>query len=68
MAAVLEGKVDSIILTGGMAYQKSFNEKIISRVSFIAEVVIYPGEDEMKALAFNVILALRGQLQIKEYF
>lgn len=67
MAAVLEGKVDAIILTGGMAYQKSFNEKIISRVSFIAEVVIYPGEDEMKALAFNVILALRGQLQIKEY-
>ncbi|MGQ9621531.1 MAG: butyrate kinase [Bacteroidales bacterium] len=67
MAAVLEGKVDAIILTGGMAFQKSFNEKIISRVNFIAEVAIYPGEDELKALAFNALLALRGQIKIKEY-
>jgi len=67
MAAVLEGRVDAIILTGGMAFQKSFNEKIISRINFIAEVAVYPGEDELKALAFNVLLALKGQMQIKEY-
>lgn len=67
MAAVLEGKVDAIILTGGMAYQESFVEKIKSRISFIASVVVYPGEDEMKALAFNTLLALKGKLKIKEY-
>ena len=51
MAAVLEGKVDAIILTGGMAFQESIIDIIRSRVSFIAEVVVYPGEDELKALA-----------------
>ncbi len=67
MATVLKGKVDAIILTGGMAYQESFIEKIKSRVNFIAKVVVYPGEDEMKALAFNAYLALQGKINIKEY-
>ena len=67
MAAVLDGKVDAIILTGGMAHQDSYINYIKSMVSFIAAVVVYPGEDELKALAFNGLLALDGKIEIKDY-
>jgi len=67
MAVVLEGKVDAIILTGGMAFEESHNESLKSMVDFIAEVVVYPGEDELKALAFNGLLALDGKIEIKTY-
>ena len=67
MAAVLSGRVDAIILTGGMAHQESHMNKIRSMVEFIAKVVVYPGEDEMKALAFNGLLALDGKIEIKTY-
>jgi butyrate kinase len=66
-AAVLEGKVDAIILTGGLAYQESHVERIMNRVGFIAEVVVFPGEDEIKALAYNGLLALDGKIEIKSY-
>ncbi len=66
-AAVLEGKVDAIILTGGLAFQKSHVERIRRRVGFIAEVVVFPGEDEIKALAFNGLLALDGKIEIRDY-
>jgi butyrate kinase len=67
LAAVLGGKVDAIILTGGMAYQDSHVGRIKSMVDFIAEVVIYPGEDEIKSLAFNGLLALDGKIEIRTY-
>lgn len=67
MAAVLSGKVDAIILTGGMAYQDTYVSEISSMVSFIAEVVVYPGEDELKALAYNGLLALDGKIEVKTY-
>jgi butyrate kinase len=67
MAAVLDGTVDAIILTGGMAHQDSYINNIRSMVSFIADVVVYPGEDELKALAFNGLLALDGKIEIKDY-
>ncbi|MCX6252878.1 MAG: butyrate kinase [Bacteroidia bacterium] len=67
MAAVLNGQVDAIILTGGMAYQETNIKSIKSMVDFIAEVVVYPGEDEMKALAFNGLLALNEKIEIKIY-
>ena len=66
-AAVLEGRVDAIILTGGLAYQESHVERIRRRVGFIAEVVVFPGEDEIKALAYNGLLALDGKIEIKDY-
>jgi len=66
-AAVLEGKVDAIILTGGMTYNEGHVSRIRSMVGFIAEVVVYPGEDELKSLAFNGLLALDGKIGIKEY-
>jgi butyrate kinase len=66
-AAVLKGDVDGIILTGGLAYDEE-NVKIISdMVGFIAKVVVYPGEDELKALAFNGLLALDGKIEVKNY-
>jgi butyrate kinase len=67
MAAVLNGRVDAIILTGGMAYQDANIKSIRLMVGFIAEVVVYPGEDELKALAFNGLLALDGKIEIKTY-
>jgi butyrate kinase len=67
MATVLNGKVDAIILTGGMAYQDTNIDNIRSMVEFIADVVVYAGEDELKALAFNGLLALNGKIEIKTY-
>jgi butyrate kinase len=67
MAAVLKGKVDAIILTGGMAYQEEHIGRIKEMVEFIAEVVVFPGEDELKSLAFNGLLALDGKVEIKTY-
>ncbi len=67
LAAVLKGDVDAIILTGGISHNPMVVEYIKSMVSFIAPVVIYPGEDELHALVWNGLLVLKGQLQPKEY-
>ena len=67
MSTVLEGEVDAVILTGGMAYEVPFVKNIEDKIKFIARVVVYPGEDEMKALAFNGLLALDGKIEIKTY-
>jgi butyrate kinase len=67
LAAVLSGEVDAIILTGGMAFQEYHVNYIKSMVGFITEVIVYPGEDELRALAFNGLLALKGEITIKEY-
>jgi len=66
-AAVLCGKVDAIILTGGIAYSKDVTEAIKERVGFIGPVVIYPGEDELLALAEGGIRVLKGEEKAKEY-
>lgn len=55
------GKVDAIVLTGGIAYSKYVTEEITKRVSFIAPVVVYPGEDEMLSLALGGLRVLRGE-------
>ncbi|MBQ8955808.1 MAG: butyrate kinase [Lachnospiraceae bacterium] len=66
-AAVLEGKVDAIILTGGIAYGKGVTDAIASYVSWIAPVVVYPGEDELLALAQGGLRVLNGEEEAKEY-
>ncbi|CUU50605.1 butyrate kinase [Clostridium beijerinckii] len=66
-ATVLNGNVDAIILTGGMAYGKPMVNLIRERVGFIAPIVIYPGEDEMLALAQGVIRVFNGEEEVKEY-
>lgn len=67
MAAVLKGEVDGIILTGGISHIAMIVEYIKKMVSFIAPVIIYPGEDEMYALAMNGLMVLRGDIEPKEY-
>lgn len=66
-AAVLKGEVDAIILTGGMAYEEPHVEYIKDMVSFIADVVVYPGEDELRSLAYSGLLAIEGKVEIKQY-
>ena len=66
-AVVLYGKVDAILLTGGMAHSEYITSRLRERVEFLAPVHIYPGEDELEALALNALGALRGELPIKEY-
>ena len=61
MSAVLKGDVDVIIITGGVAHSKWFVNQIIERVHKIAPVHVYPGEDEMKALAMNGLRVLKGE-------
>ena len=67
MATVLKGVVDGILITGGIANSKWFCNMIIERVYRIAPVYVYPGQDEMGALAENALLAINGEIEIKEY-
>ena len=67
MATVLKGEVDAIVLTGGVARWKELVEWIRERVSFIAPVLVYPGEDEMLALAEGALRVLRGEEEAKTY-
>ncbi len=67
MFPVLKGKVDAILITGGIANSKYFVNKIIERVFRIAPVHVYPGEDEMRALAMNGLMVLQGEITAKIY-
>lgn len=65
--AVLYGKVDAILLTGGMAHSDYVVERLKSRISYLAPVHVFPGENEMEALATNAVLALKGEITPKPY-
>jgi butyrate kinase len=67
MATVLDGKVDGILLTGGLAYNKYLTRFIASKVEFISSVFIYPGEDELEALALNALRVATGEVEPLEY-
>lgn len=67
MATVLEGKVDAIIITGGIAYSEKVIANIKKRVGFISEIVVYPGEDELLALAQGAIRVISGEEEAKVY-
>lgn len=66
-SVVLDGMVDAIILTGGIAYDKKFIDRIIKKVSFISRVLVYPGEDELLALAQGGLRVLKKTEKVKEY-
>ncbi len=63
MSTVLEGAVDAILLTGGIAYGKPFVEAVSKRVRHIGPVYVYPGEDEMRALAMNGLMVFSGETE-----
>jgi butyrate kinase len=67
MAAVLKGTVDAILITGGIANDPYICDYISDMVRFIAPVAIYPGEDELSALAHNGLMLLRGLVQAGSY-
>jgi butyrate kinase len=67
LATTICGKVDAIVLTGGVCHSTVITGQISERVGFIAPVVIYPGEDELESLAENGYGILSGEFEIKEY-
>lgn len=67
MSCVLKGKVDQIIMTGGIAYDKQVIAGLKERVGFIAPVTVYPGEDELLALAQGALRVLNKEEAAKEY-
>lgn len=67
MSTVVNGKVDSIIFTGGMANATYIVNRIVDRVKFIAPVAILPGEHELEALAAGSLRALRGETEILDF-
>ncbi len=66
-STVVNGEINGIILTGGVSYSKFVTDIISTRVKFIAPVTIYPGEDEMKALALGGLRVLKGEEVALEY-
>lgn len=67
MATVVDGDVDAIIITGGIAYSKMFTDKLVKKIKFISKVEIMPGENEMESLAYGVLRVLRGEEKAKEF-
>ncbi len=67
MSTVLKGEVDAILLTGGIAYGKPFVDAVSERIAHIAQVYVYPGEDEMRALAMNGLMVYKGEVEPREY-
>jgi len=67
MSAVLAGEVDRIILTGGIAYSQRIVDRIRSRVTFIAPIVVVPGEEELESLVQGAIRVLVGEEVAQSY-
>ena len=67
MACVLSGKVDQIIVTGGIAYNKEVVDVLQERAGWIAPLTVYPGEDELLALAQGAIRVLTGEEEAMKY-
>ena len=67
MATSLCGNVDAILITGGIAHSKRITDYLAGHCNFIAPIYVYPGENELLALAQNAIGALTGELEVKTY-
>lgn len=67
MAAVLAGRVDAVVLSGGLARSPNFVQTISERVKYIGPIKVYPGEKEMEALALGVLRVLTGESEARIY-
>ncbi|MGD9048515.1 MAG: butyrate kinase [Anaerolineae bacterium] len=67
MATVLEGDVDAIVISGGVAHSRMLLDWIKKRVAWIAKILVYPGEDEMLALVLGALRVLRGEEKAQVY-
>ncbi|MBZ4677368.1 MAG: buk [Anaerophaga sp.] len=65
--SVLQGEVDAVLITGGMAQNNTVVGYIRKYIDWIGNIKIYPGEDEMSALAMNALEVLKGEMECKEY-
>lgn len=66
-SVVLKGQVDAILLTGGIAFNEIFIQLLTYRIAWISPIRVFPGEDEMRALALNVLMVINGELEPKIY-
>ena len=67
MATVLKGQVDAVVITGGLAYSEMLVSWIRERVEWIAPLLVFPGQDEMLAMAQGALRVLRGEQAAREY-
>ena len=67
MATVVYGKVDTIILTGGIAYSNLITENIRKRVEFISDVCVMPGENELESLSLGILRVLNKEEDVRIY-
>lgn len=67
MATTMSGDVQAIVLTGALAFADLLVGMVAERVSFIADVLVYPGEDELEALARGALEVLRGEAEARIY-
>jgi butyrate kinase len=67
LAAAVSGKLDAVVLTGGLARSGRVVGEIRDRVAFLAPVLVYPGENELEALALGVLAVLRGDAEPRVY-
>ena len=67
MAVALQGNIDAILLTGGIAHSKAITSAISEYCRFLAPIEVYPGENELQALAQNALRVLRGEMEAKIY-
>ena len=66
-AAAMKGNYDAILITGGIAHSERFISDLKEYISFLGNIRVYPGEGEMQALAEAAFLAVKGEIEIKEY-
>jgi len=67
MVAAMDGELDAIVLTGGLAHNEYITERLQAKIAFLGKTVVVPGEDELKALALGCLRVLRGKETAKTY-
>ncbi len=67
LSTVLKGKIDAIVITGGMAYSEKLIKLIKERIDFLGNIIVMPGENEMKSLTLGTLRVLKGEEKAKEF-
>ncbi len=67
LATVLDGDIDAVVITGGMAFSKKLEKMLKEKISFLGEVIMLPGEEEMEALTLGGLRVLKGEEEAKEF-
>ena len=67
LAAALDGNIDAVILTGGMAHSQELAARITKKIKFLGRVVVLPGENELEALALGALRVMRGEERARNY-